>query len=357
MTRVVVERPGAGPRTVRLGERLGTAGAQGEVRRIVDDPQHVAKILRPPHRRRLDERLDALAAPGLRREAPSLAAWPVARVKSAEDGALIGHTMTHLPPRTHRPLASLLRPDGRAAIGRQADWRWFVTAARNLAVAVTRLNRAGVVIGDLAPANVFVTAGAEVTMIDVDGWQVPASAGRAPLPCPFSRGEYKAPEVLRLPPGGLRRETSDRWALAVVIGEILMVGVHPFAGVAPGSEPPFDEVGNVLSGRCWLLGHPMRMPDRVPDPAALLPGPVRRLAERCFGPGRNDPEARPAAAAWASALDVTGLAGCGRNPRHVYAAGARRCPWCRLAETGTDLFPATRTGGPSRRPRSQEAAP
>ncbi|MBL7252712.1 protein kinase domain-containing protein [Paractinoplanes lichenicola] len=290
MRRFVLESDGR-RRTVSLGARVGTVGAQGDVWRIVDAPGHVAKILRSSHRDRLDERLDALAA--LRPTDPDRVAWPVARVLSPGDEALVGLAMPYLSPATHRPLTDVLRGP------RKGPDRTFATAAADLAGTLARLHRAGVVVGDLAPANVLTTRQARLTLIDADGWQLPGRPGRPPLPCPFSRDEYKAPELLGRPPGVARTDFSDRWALAVIVAELL-VGLHPFAGVAPDAPPPYDEVANVEAGRCWLLGHPMTLPDAGPPPKP--PASVQRLFEACFGPGRTDPRHRPTASAWAYAL-------------------------------------------------------
>jgi DNA-binding helix-hairpin-helix protein with protein kinase domain len=361
---VIIEQPGGVHRTVRLGARVGTAGSQGEVREITGNATQVAKVLRESHRSRLIERLTVLGEPPWRRGTgaphPVPAAWPIDRVRRIDDGALIGFTMPYLRPPTHHLLVGLLDDNERNVRLPAAGWFWLAAAATNLARMVARLNQLGVVVGDLAPPNLFVTGGAKLTVVDVDGWQIRPPRGGEPLPCPFSRSEYTAPELLDQPAGTVRRASSDRWALAVVTAQILLMGTHPFAGVPAGGSPPYDEVSNVLARRCWLLGHQVIVPDGVPDITKLLPDDVRRLFDRCFDRGADRPDERPTPAMWATALVNVerDLVSCARNTRHVHLRTARHCPWCLLAAEGHDRFPAVRAASHAapRNARSQEAA-
>lgn len=343
VTDVVIEEFGGDRYPASLGARVGTVGSQGEVRTVSSAPDRVAKILHRSRRSLLAERLDVLTVPPLRRAAepahPVRAAWPTGRVRDARDDTLVGFTMSYLTRPTYRPLESLLHDDRRTALLPASTWSWLVAVAADLAASVARLAALGVVIGDLAPQNVVVTGDAAVTLLDVDGWQVRPVAGGAPLPCPFSRPEYTAPELADRPAGTVRPAAGDRWALAVVVGQILMLGTHPFAGIRADAAPPYDEVANIRAGHSWLLGHPVTLPRPMPDVAALLTDETRHLFARAF---ESDVD-RPAPDRWRDALDHTrrALVPCGRNRRHVYLSRAPRCPWCALADAGHDPFPAT----------------
>ena len=345
MTPILIEEYGGRRRPATLVARIAT-GSQGDVWTIDRADGLLAKVLYPSYRPSLAERLDVLAAPplapaGNRDRRPARAAWPTGRAYDSADHSLVGFTMQHLARPAYFPLDALLLDDQRDALLPGSTWSWSVSVAIELARAVDDLGGAGVVLGDLAPRNILVTSDARVTLLDVDGWQL-GRPGERLLPCPRSRPEYTAPELLDVPAGSVRAPSSDHWAVAVVVAQILLLGTHPFAGVRAGARPPYDEVANVRAGHCWLLGHEVTLRPRPPAIDALLTGEMKYLFDRALGEGRTRPHRRPTAARWVDALEHgrRNLVRCTRNARHVHLDTAPTCPWCELSDRGHERYPA-----------------
>jgi DNA-binding helix-hairpin-helix protein with protein kinase domain len=349
---VVLESPTGSRTKATLGETVGPVGSQGEVRAIYKVPAAVAKLVRNPAASRLEERLDIMFAtrdrsPVTRGRLVRLA-WPAGRVRRISDDAVIGYIQPRLGRPQFVPLREMFYDPARLTLLPAATWRWYVALAADLAATVGLVLGGGHLIGDLAPENMFVTASACVAIVDVDGWQLASPGGGDPLPCPFSRPEYTAPEHLDAASGGqLRTPASDWWALAVLIGQILCLGCHPFAGIAAGAGPPFEEAANIRKRSCWLTGTPMSLPAGTPR-SAFLPGPLQELFARCFGAGYDEPAQRPSPETWAEALKQTlaDLTTCPvRPPSHVYTGSTARCPWCELVrDGGPDRFPGRGSG-------------
>ncbi len=342
MNEVLLERePGRAATPVVLGPVLGVRGSQGEVRAVVGAPELAVKIVNRADRAELAERLDLmLTRPPRKLSDPGRVCWPTGRALHPRDRSVVGYAMPRLSPTTALPLDTAFQRRFRTSILPGITWRWYVEVAANLALLVAEVNENGHVIGDLAPQNLFVSTGGRVSIVDTDGWQLAPGADRpVVLPCPFSREEYAPLEVLDSAPGDIRDQYSDWWALAVLIGQVLALGVHPYAGVVPGSQPPYDEVSNVRNRTCWLLGHPDPVLPWRP-PASFLPESLRRMFQTAFVSGYGRPHLRPSPRQWHRALReaAAALLTCDRVVRHVHPAKAE-CAWCELAaDGGADRF-------------------
>ncbi len=347
MDRDVVIESASGQRImVRLGDQIGRTGAQGEVHEVADYPEAAAKIIHDPRRQRVAQRLDAMLVGPLAwttRQGLLRVAWPVGRVRRRSDDQVIGYLLPRLRGPEHVELPRILDNRYRSRLLPGSSWLWYLQLGADLALTVADVGRQGHVIGDLAPPNVFVTRAAVATIVDVDGWQIRDPRGVTALPCAFSRDEYTAPEHLDDPSSGeLRRPQSDWWALAVILGQLLFLGVHPFGGVLLNADAPREESDNVRERRCWLLGdREVELPTWSP-PRDLLPATLLRLFEACFDSGYAQPDRRPSPGEWAKAFEDTqsDLTTCARRPLHVYARSSPSCPWCLLVANGhPDRFP------------------
>lgn len=342
---VVLESADGRRRTVTLGARVGPPGSQGAVRLVRGHPRLVVKLIRNPEAENFADKLEAMLAsrPAQMtvRDGIVRVAWPLARVRAVGGGRLLGYVQPALTAPDFGPFHQALR-GGRPLAPRRATWRWYLELALDLARTMTEIHRAGHVVSDLSPENLFATPGAAVGFVDVDGWQIHDQATGLSLPSPFSRAEYTPPEHLADPASRkLRAPSADRWALAVLLAEILRLGAHPFAGVPPDAEPPFDVQANVENRRSVLLGSTLRQPAHAPDADLVLAGPLRRLLERCFAAGYDDPDARPLPQDWVAELTrvQNTVRLCPTGELHVLAREAAACPWCELAgRTGRDPF-------------------
>jgi hypothetical protein len=150
--------------------------------------------------------------------------------------------------------------------------------------------------------------------------------------CRVGRPEFTPPELVRADwARTVRHPSSDLFALAIHLYQLLLEGEHPFRGVwrGDGEKPAVS----ALAGRgIWAHqnGGPL-----VPRPAAisagLLPPAIVAMFRQAFEEGAVDPGARPTATQWHSALD--GLSGrlrqCAARQAHFYPRSHDTCPWCR----------------------------
>ncbi|MBL7258041.1 hypothetical protein [Paractinoplanes lichenicola] len=327
---------GDGTRTPdRLGDPVGSVGSQGEVRQLEGDPGRIAKIVH--HAGDLSDRVRLMLRdrPGwVTRAGRPVVAWPDAAVHRSDDGRLIGYAAPKLAPPRFVPLPLLFNPAVRARLLPAATWTWWLEVAEDLARTVHAAHQRDHVIGDLAPANIFVSAAGTACLIDVDGWQLRDETTGTDLLCAFSRPEYTAPEELGKP-ARPRDPASDRWALAVLVAQLLSLGFHPYGGVPFDASGPVEEVDNVRARRCRPLGARVRAP-RGAVPADVLPPVLRRRLAEALDDGYDRPEARPDASAWAAGLAYSRrrLTTCERSARHVHAVERAGCPWCSMAAGG-----------------------
>ncbi|MFD6680158.1 hypothetical protein [Micromonospora parva] len=326
-----------------LDTPVGSVGSQGEVFQLRQRPDTVVKVLHRADPEELATRTRVMLAEPAGwtvRSGRPVVAWPTAAVHRRADGRLLGYAAPLLAPPRFAPLPLLFNPAVRARMLPSATWAWWFTLAEELARLVQSVHARGHLIGDLAPANIFVSASGGVCLIDVDGWQLHDRTTGKDLPCPFSRPEYTAPEDLGR--SGQRREAaSDNWALAVLTAQLVCLGFHPYGGVRPGATGPVEEVDNVRLRHCRLLGADVRSPVTAVPPQALPAVLLRRLTE-ALDIGYDEPAARPGPQSWAAALAYlrNQLVGCATRPTHVFAREHRDCPWCRMMAAGApDPFP------------------
>lgn len=343
-------------RRVRLGNPLGQGG-EGRVLRV-QGSHEVAKVYWPIKRtpelqRKLGVMVSRRPNDPMRASGHLSFAWPSDLLL---DGAqFVGFLMPCLDTRRYRPLHMVYRPtDYPAGI----DWRLLVQTARNLASAIDALHQEGYVAGDLNESNVLAATDTVVTVVDCDSMQVPDPKRGRIYRCTVGKPDYTAPELRGVDFSKIdRTEASDRFALAVLVCQLLVRGRHPFSG-----GPPALVADNIAAGRSIFSEGFSMAPGWMPA-ADLLPPGITRLFERAFIEGHVAPDRRPSATEWQRELDRlrSRLRACGRNVIHKYGDHLSACPWCELERrTGRRAFPGktgTSARGPARRPRRQGPAP
>ena len=202
-------------------------------------------------------------------------------------------------------------------------------------------------IGDLRENNILVNENALVTLVDTDSFQVPDPEHHTIYRCPVGTPEYTPPELQGLSFSEITRTPEhDLFGLAVLIFQLLMEGVHPFAGTFLGdSEPPAYET-RIREGHFpySTLGSSLYRPMPSAPPLRILHPRVQDLFMQCFELGHHDPRARPDAQMWVEAMEEAEavLVVCSTNAQHRYGKHLTACPWCERTErqNGVDPFPA-----------------
>jgi len=326
-------------RQIRVSEELGQ-GAEGVVCGIVGTADLCAKIYFDPAPD-IEVRLEALK----RHQAAQFGgdhgehvhlSWPLERLVDG-DGATIGLVM----PRIDGVKLSALtdRKDRLDALN-TPTWSTLVTIAERTARLVDRLHRAGVIVGDLSPANVLVTRTGHVTLIDCDTVQFVDPMAGQQHECRKITPDYAPP--VSTDGSNLLTESHDDFSLAVLVTQLLMVGQHPYDGVPMlGSG---DNIVYNINNQNDRIAFPERLVDvQGAIPATVLPPDVRALAVRCFGLGHRDLAQRPRPHEWTQVLSVAALQvmGCRNNVNHSYHRSLSECIWCERVQARLgDTFPA-----------------
>jgi DNA-binding helix-hairpin-helix protein with protein kinase domain len=347
------------------GPLLGRGG-EASIYAVPGRTDLAAKIYHNPTEEQAGKLAAMLAAPPVappRRGQHVAIAWPIGRLlEPGDEQRVIGYLMPRVED-AHL-IWEVYNPGVRRSLYPHFHQGSLLRAARNLAAVVRTLHECGYVVGDLNESNVLVDAQGLVTLVDVDSFQVP---GRDRLHrCRVGRPEYTPPEWQGAAFAEIDRSPEDdAFALAVLIFQLLMQGVHPFAGTSTAGEPD-SLAARIAAGHwpyAWGRVGPIQPSPHAP-PWFALPPSVQELVRRCFEDAHAEPELRPSAGQWQHALEEAEheMTTCPTSPRHVYPRGLDSCPWCAWSRPhGRDPFsapaaaPATPQG--SAKQSTHDAAP
>ncbi len=287
-------------RVLALGKMLGEGG-EGRVY-LTDHPDLLVKLrftVQQSEAAGAADDLEALAATlrGVRRL--DLDGVPIARPESVLRPPDVGFVMRMRPGK--RPLAELLCAETETGAWwtRTGGTEGRLRELGRTAAAVALLHRRGVVVGDISPRNVLggqPTSEEPIVLIDPDGLR---TADRKAGTSAFSP-PHVAPEVYR---GDPHTTASDVFALAALAAHVLLL-VPPFVGDEVHARALEAEEAALTGELPWVHDRDDRSNATAAGIApngVLTPG-LRDLLDRCFGPGRGDPWARPTAAGLAIAL-------------------------------------------------------
>lgn len=327
------------------GPLLGRGG-EASVYALPGRTDLAAKIYHNPTEEHAGKLAAMLAAPPVappERGQHGTVAWPTGRLlEPGESGRVVGYLMPRIDD-AHL-IWEFYNPGVRREIGPRFHHGSLLRTARNLAAVVRTLHECGYVLGDLNESNVLVTPQTLVTLIDVDSFQAP---GKDRLyRCRVGRPEYTPPELQGASFADVDRlPQHDTFALAVLIFQLLMQGVHPFAGTSAEESEENSIAARIASGAwpyAWTRTGLVQPSPHAP-PWHMLPPSVQELLHRCFEDAHAEPDLRPTAAQWQHALEEAEheLTACASNGQHMYHRKLDGCPWCDLARRqGRDPFPA-----------------
>ena len=252
-------------------------------------------------------------------------AWPVALLTNSK-GAFVGYAMPLLPMGDYVSLDLLLNRKGRELARLPESRNLRVTAAINLARRVAQLHARGHCIIDLKPANLLVhKQTGDVVVVDCDGFAI--QGDKQFIPGHQYTSGYIAPEAWQR--GSSPEELGqpqDRFALAVIIFQLLNEGLHPYQGV-PGDRQriPSDIQGRIGEN---LYAYGRQSSGKIkPSPWSLhrdFPETIATAFHQSFRSVNH----RPKAEDWVETLNEAQktLRSCRKNRHHAFWKD--NCPLC-----------------------------
>lgn len=339
-------RKSTGKRLLLPTAALLGSGPGATVYAVPDEPWLVARVL-DGDQQSLARKLAAMVArPPRQPETPweghQPITWPVDLLLDPDEpervtGCLLPRVEYAFPLRRCAP--SHPEADGIPAF----DFRERHRAAEGLAAAVAALHESDVVAASLHDTNVLLREGGQVLLVDTFCYQIRDPATGEVYLGQGARPEYTAPEYQgRSGAGEAWSREQDRFGLAVLLFQLLMNGVHPFAGLPRDRTPARRE--QWVSFGCFPYADAGSSCDPAPGapPYQNLHPRLRELFELAFVAGYGEASLRPTGSEWRLALREARelLIHCSADPRHWYGAHQEGCPWCPPMPPGPQPVPA-----------------
>ena len=322
-------------RTVQLGDEIGRGG-EGIVYAVLRQPDVVAKLYQQAVPAWKADKLRAMVRlrnPNLE----SFAAWPTGLLM--DGGAVRGFLMPRLPA-GFKPIHQLYGPSSRRAEFPGARWNFLVHVAMNLCRAFASIHPFGHLVGDVNHDNIRVDVKGVVRLIDCDSFQI--CDGNRLFRSVAGVALYVAPELQNVNLATLDRTPQhERFGLAVVLFQLLMMGRHPYAGKYLGSgEMPIERAikeNRFVYGRSAVAALMQQPPFAVGLEVVI--DEVRELF--CLAFEAAPALTRPSPAGWLAALErqCASLVSCSINSSHIFSRSSTECPWCKvITAVGQDIF-------------------
>ncbi len=335
--------------TLNLTLALGHGG-EARVYAVPQNEALVAKVYHKPTEAHAHKLAAMLANPPenpMAGQGTTSIAWPVDILRTMDGSPRV---VGFLMPRVigMHTILDFYNPKTRRQKCPFFNYLYLHRTARNLAAAVGALHARGYCIGDVNESNILVSDTALVTLVDTDSFQVREPDSGVVYRCGVGKPEFTPPELQGKNFGELDRVPEhDLFGLGVLIFQLLMEGTHPFSGIFQGvGDPPPYETRIKAGHFSYSIGRkvPYRSTPIAPAFEILHPN-LRQLFLACFESGHNNPQLRPSAQTWQSALNEAenALVTCSANNHHRYGNHLKACPWCErtIALGGRDPFPSS----------------
>jgi uncharacterized protein len=274
-----------------------------------------------------------------------LFAWPEAIL--SDSGKAVGFLMPAIDPNHAFPLDFYFDKTlfNRLGSPSEAALSYRLEIAANLSSLIAGLHGQGHHFIDIKPQNIRVLRGIHVvTLVDCDGFSICSLSG-ARYPAELMSTDYVAPEAFRshASPGSLG-EQQDRYALAVILFQLLNGGTHPFQGIL--GDPRAQAATNDEKAAAGLYPHGLAInPLIAPRPSsthACWLESTRVLFDRAFIGGEEN---RPSASDWSEhfneLLSTKALVRCDVRPNDLghMCFRDKPCAGC-LSEAASSSAPA-----------------
>jgi DNA-binding helix-hairpin-helix protein with protein kinase domain len=322
---------------LRCGRELGRGG-EGAVFELADRADCVAKIYHSPPDPQKANKLVAMAS-GCTERLASIAAWPLETIHEPS-GRVVGFVMRKVT--RHKDIHVLYGPKTRLREYPDANYRFLIHVATNVARSFAVVHEHGHVIGDVNQGGVCVSDQGTVTLVDCDSFQI--RGGGAVFGCDVGIPIYQPPEFQSVQSfhGLARTPNHDSFGLGVLIFQTLFLARHPYAGAFQGDgDMPIERA--IREFRFAYGRDASRRQMRQP-PGSLglgsVPPVIAELFERAFLES-GALGGRPTALEWVNALDayLGDLKPCSQNSSHVFLQDLATCPLCELElRVGVVLF-------------------
>jgi len=155
-------------RTLVLGKKIGVGG-EGDVYELLSTNRVVVKIFHKP--------LDAETLKKFNifvldhdEDLIRISAWPVSLIHRAGSGEICGYLMPKVSE--YVPIHRVYPPSRLKQVFPNADWKFLVRAAHNLAVAFSAISKHGYIMEDPNEGNIFINRQACVKLLDCSSFGV-----------------------------------------------------------------------------------------------------------------------------------------------------------------------------------------
>jgi DNA-binding helix-hairpin-helix protein with protein kinase domain len=328
-------------RTFHLAKQIGQGG-EGAIYETREQPDVALKLYWPNKAESRRDKVSAMASAQWYKT-NSFVTFPI-DILLSPTGAFLGFIMKKVGG--GKPVHLLFSPASRKIEFANADYRFLVRTASNIARAVASVHALTCVIGDVNHSGFLVSDKATSTLIDCDSFQIIAANQK--FLCQVGTPEYTPPELQSAPFDRVERTPNhDNFGLGVLLFQLLFMGRHPFSGRYQGSgdmplERAIGEYRFAYSGQAAAA-------KMLPPPGAPLladfPLYIGQAFESAFG--RASSAGRTTAAQWVPLLESLEkeLIVCAADPMHHHVQG-KPCPWCRmeLSNPGFVAFISASTG-------------
>jgi len=323
---------------VSLGKKVGSGG-EGDVYEIAPHRRDVlAKIYHKPLSAERQEKLRVMVS-GCNDELKEFAAWPLDLLHNGKNGPVCGFVMPRITD--CEPIHRVYGPSHRKESFPNADWKFLVRTAKNLAAAFYIIHKYGYVVGDVNEGNILVTKKACVRLIDCDSFQVQAQ--NRTYFCEVGVAQFTPPELQKSKDFRmLRTPNHDTFGLAILIFLLLFMGRHPFSGVYRGNDDM--PIERAIAEHRFAFGRSAAQKAMASPPnsvgLSVVPGEIASLFEQAFTESGIQSWGRPSANDWWTLLDALEkrLKKCPAESMHTYYSGLATCPWCGLEDSSGILL-------------------
>ena len=315
-----------------IEEQVFKKGGEGEIHRIVGRNDLVAKIYRDGLLTPIRQEKLAYMASLYSVDALQQMAWPQEIFRDPY-GNVKGFLMRRFD--ATEDMADL--PDGTGSNMKSfIDWRKRVVVALNLAYLVNEIHTMGQAIGDMNPKNFGVNMNSGfVCAFDTDSFHICNKQTHTWYPCIVLDEHYIAPELQARLQQGARVDSfrpedtftvqTDRFALAVLIFQLLFMGVHPFTAARVANRGSSVVIhrreSNIYQRMCPFFNPApgVTVPVYAP-PLSLVSPTMQSMFRKAFL--EDD---RPSAREWAEALSqlLMQTENCGKG--HYFAKYGGLC--------------------------------